>query len=274
MIHEPWTANDLPVHSEVFQVVTLSPDTFVNTSIAAKGILQSRDKERTLSGKVNCSLPFTSPDGRACLAVGCAEGLWIGYRTFVVTALRRVSDLKMITQCAMLEESGIFLILANKMLFAYDIESLVPSSCLQKANTFHIPQKLNGSLDVQFFSVGSLEGRTLVIYMTKKGLNSVFRVLEPVVVSKINQGGPLNSQLDMWKSRSRGFRIYRDFSIPSKAYNVVFLGARIAILCKKGFKIMDLSDSQCVTIPHLHDPRHKKLAKRCRSSHPMGLFRS
>ena len=55
------------------------------------------------------------------------------------------------------------------MLFAYDIESLVPSF-LQKANTFHIPQKINGSLDVQFFSVGSLEGRTFVIYVTKKGV--------------------------------------------------------------------------------------------------------
>ena len=55
------------------------------------------------------------------------------------------------------------------MLFAYDIESLVPS-CIQKTNTFHIPQKLSGSLDVQFFSVGHLEGRTLVIYMSKKGV--------------------------------------------------------------------------------------------------------
>jgi hypothetical protein len=102
MVNEPWTAND--PHSEVFQVVTLSPDMFVNPSISAKRILQSRDKERTLSGKVNCSLPFSkhlgsrqvphsliwanlliptiaSPDGRACLAVGCAEGLWIGYRS-------------------------------------------------------------------------------------------------------------------------------------------------------------------------------------------------
>ncbi len=102
MINEPWTAND--PHSEVFQVVTLSPYVFVDPSIPAKGILQSREKERTLSGKVNCSLPFSkhlglrqdshnliwaagllipaiaSPDGRACIAVGCAEGLWIGYR--------------------------------------------------------------------------------------------------------------------------------------------------------------------------------------------------
>lgn len=101
-IKEPQMANDR--HSEVFKVVTLSPYAFVNPSIPAKGTLQSRDQERTLSGKINCSLPFgkhlgsrrvshnliwavdlfipstASPDGRACLAVGCAEGLWIGYR--------------------------------------------------------------------------------------------------------------------------------------------------------------------------------------------------
>lgn len=103
MINESWTVID--AHSEVFQVVPLSPDVFVNPSIPTKGITQSRDKGRTPSGKVNCSLPFSkhpgsrqvshnliwaadlhiaaiaSSDGRACLAVGCAEGLWIGHRT-------------------------------------------------------------------------------------------------------------------------------------------------------------------------------------------------
>ena len=53
------------------------------------------------------------------------------------------------------------------MLFVYDIESIV-RSFPQRANVSHIPQKLNGSLDVQFFSVGSLEGRTLVIYVAQK----------------------------------------------------------------------------------------------------------
>jgi hypothetical protein len=55
------------------------------------------------------------------------------------------------------------------MLFAYNIESLMSFS-LQSANAFQSPQKINGSTDVQFFSVGSLGGRTLVIYMTKKGV--------------------------------------------------------------------------------------------------------
>jgi hypothetical protein len=88
--NEPLTAND----SEVFQVVALSSDTFA---------IPRRGGESLLSGKVNCSIPFSkqfgstgsspkliwadlvislvaSPDGRACLAVGCAEGLWMGDR--------------------------------------------------------------------------------------------------------------------------------------------------------------------------------------------------
>lgn len=43
-------------------------------------------------------------------------------------------------------------------------------SALQAANASHSPQKVNDSTDVQFFSVGSLGGRVLVIYMTKEGV--------------------------------------------------------------------------------------------------------
>lgn len=62
-------------------------------------------------------------------------------------------------------------LIISKTLFAYNIESLMPFS-LQTENTSHSPQKINGSTDVQFFSVGSLGGRTLVIYMTKKGVRN------------------------------------------------------------------------------------------------------
>jgi hypothetical protein len=35
-------------------------------------------------------------------------------------------------------------------------------------NASQAPQKLSGNKDVQFFTVGNLGGRTLVIYMKKK----------------------------------------------------------------------------------------------------------
>ncbi len=45
----------------------------------------------------------------------------------------------------------------------------MPSS-LQTENAYHGPQKLHGSTDVEFLSIGSLGGRTFVIYMIKKGV--------------------------------------------------------------------------------------------------------
>jgi len=85
----------------------------------------------------------------------------------------------------MLEDFGIFLVLADKVntsisnpdttsellqaLFAYHIEALVPSSP-HGAHTSQVPQKLSGTKDVHFFSVGTLQNRTLIIYMKKKGV--------------------------------------------------------------------------------------------------------
>jgi hypothetical protein len=57
----------------------------------------------------------------------------------------------------------------SQSLFAYHIEALVPSSPHTPQGT-QVPQKLNGTKDVHFFSVGSLHGRTLIIYMKKKGV--------------------------------------------------------------------------------------------------------
>lgn len=94
----------------------------------------------------------------------------------------------MVSQCAVLEDFGLFLVLANKVaclhiykcegvftvtpsqvLFAYHLEALVPT---QPGNT-HVsqtPQKINGK-DVHFFSVGVVHARTLVIYMKKRGVS-------------------------------------------------------------------------------------------------------
>jgi hypothetical protein len=185
----------------------------------------------------------------------------------------RVLHLKMVTQCAMLEDFGIFLVLADKSLFVYNIEALVPTYP-QSANTIQILQKLNGSEDVHFFRVGILGGRTLVIYMTKKGLDSVFRALEPVD-GRTNESAKasVSPRSGLLQPHSEWFRIYRDFLLPSEAYDLIFFKDRVAILCKKGFEIMNLSDFKSVTIPQRDDPRHKKLAKRCESCRPLGIFR-
>ncbi|KAG9014371.1 hypothetical protein FRB94_012777 [Tulasnella sp. JGI-2019a] len=260
--------------NKVFEMRNLSEDTFVVPSFQGS-VSGGWSGEMPFTGKVTCSVPFATSDGRGLVAVGCAEGVWIGLRSDA-KSLRRVLHLKMVTQCAMLEDFGIFLVLADKSLFAYHIEALVPSSTAGNAGGARTPQKLNGNKDVQFFSVGTLNGRTLIIYMKKKGLDSVFRVLEPVIgkiTEKVKNPGTFSRSI-FGNSRSEWFRVYRDFFLPSESFDLVFLKAKIAILCTKGFEIMDLTDFKSVTIPQRDDPRLASLAKRCESCRPMGMFRS
>ncbi|KAE9384850.1 hypothetical protein BT96DRAFT_1007658 [Gymnopus androsaceus JB14] len=270
--------------NKMFEVKILSGDTFLSpagvdgaSGGAGGGVLGGWSQDGTITGKVTCSVPFNTADGRGLVAVGCAEGVWIGFR-HDPKSIRRVLHLKLVTQCAMLEDYGIFLVLADKSLFAYHIEALVPSSPSANASS-QVPQKLNGSKDVHFFTVGTLHGRTLVIYMKKRGLDSIFRVLEPVS-EKINERAKapsgLASRLFVRSPRSEWFKIYRDFFLPSESYDLIFLKATIAILCSKGFEIMNLNDFKSVTIPGLQrdEPRSAYLAKRCESCRPIGMFES
>ncbi|KAF7317781.1 hypothetical protein MKEN_00865900 [Mycena kentingensis (nom. inval.)] len=261
--------------NRVFEVETLSADTFLVPSVQVGPPSPQWNQGTSFTGKVTCSVPFNTADGRGLVAIGCAEGVWIGFR-HDPRSLRRVLHLKMVSQAAMLEEFGIFLVLADKSLFAYHIEALVPSSP-HGSSASQVPQKLNGTKDVHFFSVGTLHNRTLVIYMKKKGLDSIFRVLEPVS-DKINERtrapAGLGSRLGFRSTKSEWFRIYRDFFLPSESFDLYFLKARIAILCTKGFEIMDLNDFKSVTIPLRDDARLAPLSKRCDACRPIGMFRS
>lgn len=139
-------------------------------------------------GRITCAVPFSMADNRKLVALGCADGVWIGLRNDP-SSFRKVLHLKMVTQCAVLEEFGIFVVLADKVLISYSLEALVPSST-GGATQPRPPQKLSGNRGVLFFGVGVLKERTLLVYMKKKANESVFKALEPVV----NQGASTNGK--------------------------------------------------------------------------------
>lgn len=62
--------------------------------------------------------------------------------------------------------------------------------------------------------------------------------------------------------------------MPCASSDVIFLKERIAILCSKGFGIMDLSDLTSTTIPRVEDPQSERLAKRTEQCRPIGMFKS
>ncbi len=68
--------------NKVFEIETLSSDTFLIPSMLSGPVSPPAawNQENSLTGKVTCSVPFVTADGRGLVAIGCAEGVWIGFR--------------------------------------------------------------------------------------------------------------------------------------------------------------------------------------------------
>lgn len=255
--------------NKVFEIETLNTNTFFTHQNNPGQSWQ----DHSISGPVTCSVPFTTTDGRALIAVGCVDGLWMGFR-HDSRSMQRVLHIKRVTQCDMLEEFSVFLVLADKVLFAYHIEALVPSN----PSMPQPPQKMNTIVhkDVQFFKCGKLNGRTLVVFVKKDGSNSVFYVVEPVL-DKIHERNKASNglALRLLGTKSSWFRDYRRFGYSSEAYDVAFLKAKLAILSARGFEILDATDFQTiVSVPLKDEPQTAHISKRCESSRPIGIFRS
>ena len=112
-------------------------------------------------------------------------------------------------------------------------------------------------------------------------MDSLFRVLEPVLgrntEDSARQRRPFGSLLGQ---RTDWFRLYKDFFIPTDALNVHFLKHKLAVVCAKGFEIMDLTDLKGGSIP-IFDPAKLRdkpalgdLQRRCEAAKPLGMFRS
>ncbi|KAK7062541.1 Rho guanine nucleotide exchange factor [Paramarasmius palmivorus] len=246
---------------EIFRIVPLSFGAFSSSSF------------RLGSGTVTCSVPIKDLDGRPMVAVGCDEGIWVGFRDDpqcnsrlipclvlilkVDLAMRQALRLKTVTQCAALGEFGLLLVLANKALYAYCIDSLLLGSPATPNTVAENSPKISGDMEIHQFRVGKLDGHTLIITVQRRGLDSIFRLLEPEWIEDRRRSHAMQTTV--------AFKKNREFYIPSPTYDVVFLKAKLAILNTNGFEILDLDEFKSVNIP----PRNEGFFKRLFSTQPL-----
>ena len=69
----------------------------------------------------------------------------------------------------------------------------------------------------------------------------MLHAVEPVTDKIQERPRAPNSILSSLKRKTEWFRTYKEFILPD-AYDLIFLKARVAILCSKGFVIMDLTE--------------------------------
>lgn len=187
-----------------------------------------------------------------------------------------------VTQVAVLEEFNLLILLSDKQLIAYHLDVVCPpngppvpqaDSSVRKA-----PQKLSGSKDVGFFLAGKQKDRLLVFYQKRDGINSIFKVLEPVL-----QKSATSRSRWLGTSSRRGqtefFREYDEFYIPAETYGLNMFHSSLAVATKKGMEVLTLDKKITWGVPNLETDNQETrshlalIRERLKDLRPLGMFR-
>ncbi|KAI5480823.1 Rho guanyl-nucleotide exchange factor [Pseudohyphozyma bogoriensis] len=263
---------------EANQVVRIEPLSGQTFGTSVFGSLTPSAPPESQFGRPTCSAPLTF-EGRSLVVAGCEKGLFIGFRG---DKMRQVVHLAGITQCALLQEFGFVLVLADGALIAYSLEALIPSAN-SAGDAVRTPQRLSGKQPVLFFRVGRVESndappRTLVIYVKRGGVKeSVFKALEPVSAADRASAAGHRFRPFGGNKQPEWFRTYKDFFLPTMVNSVQFLKSKLAIVRVKGVEIMNLETLRTMTVPDFsqvqRDATISALIKKCEESKNLGMFR-
>ncbi|CAG8462623.1 2782_t:CDS:10 [Funneliformis mosseae] len=146
----------------------------------------------------------------------------------------RAIQIEKISQIDILEEFHLLLVLADKSLYSYPLESLDPNKSKEAT------KKTNKiSSHVSFFKSGTCLGKTLVTVVKTNALNSIIKTLEPIEQNTKNKN---KSPLKLLSGRSSdSLKTYKEFYIPTELTSVNFLNKKLCVGCSaKGFEVVDL----------------------------------
>lgn len=188
----------------------------------------------------------------------------------------------LVTQVAVFEELNLLLFLADRSLFAYHLDLIVPGSenkiqSLDRAR--EAPLKLSGNRDVGFFVAGRLKGRNLVLYKKRDGLSSTFKVLEPITQKPSSRKDPPGRLFLLQRSKSKLFREFDEFYIPAESYGINIFHSSLAISTQRGIEVLTLDRKQSWSVPDLHSETPDRsdtldnIANRIKDLRPLGMYR-
>ncbi|KAL0090588.1 CNH domain-containing protein [Phycomyces blakesleeanus] len=201
-------------------------------------------------GKVTCSVPYAATSGKRMVAIGTQTGVWIGASGS--TSFRKVLSLLDVTQIDVLEQHRVLLVLAEKVVYGYPLDTLDTGS--QNKPVERVPQRI--SQHVAYFSTGVIKGKTLLIVMKRKGMDSHFKAFEPVCG-------------DLRDPKNAKF-----LTTKSSFLTIHFLNARLMIVCIRGFEIINLDDlRENRNLPDLKNPEFDFVVQHGEYIQPLGMFK-
>ena len=131
------------------------------------------------------------------------------------------------------------------------------------------PQKLSGSRDIGFFSVGRMKDRTLVFYKKRDHISSTFKILEPIYQRSTEK----KRHHFLMRGHTDFFREYDDFYIPADCIALDLFSTSLAVATSKGFEVLNLDKKAPWTVPDLKAPHVQTIAARLHNMEPLAMFR-
>ena len=221
--------------------------------------------------QVNCATSFNQSFGKRMIAVGTDFGVFVSEYDNA-RGWTRAIQANCVMQIAVLEDFSLVLIISNKSLIAYHLETVCPAAGTNASSdsSRRAPQKLSGNRDVGFFTTGRMKDRTLVFYKKREGLSSTFKVLEPVYQKSTTS---TRSRFGIKKGTTEFFRDFDDFYIPSETYAINLFTTSLAVSTNRGVEVLTLDKKVSTTIPDLKTPEVASIAARIADQRPLGMFR-
>ncbi|KAL0580866.1 Rho guanine nucleotide exchange factor [Marasmius crinis-equi] len=203
---------------------------------------------------ITCLVPFDAPDGRKVIAFGSAEGVWVLYKDDVEST-KHILKSKNVTQVAVHEDHGLFYVLADKSLHAYNIRALLPSASSEPV-PYDVSRTRHANF-VNYFSVGVQEGKPLVAYGKARESGSTLHILEPLPD----------------RGSSSWFRIYMEYYIPIETHGFDFLKTKSAVVQgTEQYQSVNLENLDTKPIPSKEDLERAVNESLREDSRPIGAF--
>jgi hypothetical protein len=286
-------------HAEPFTVRVLADVAFANESqgghqktVLVKGTSLSRaidEVERRYTNvarplpicraKVNCATTFCQADGRMKTLVGTDYGVYLCESGSVRDWIRILSSPR-VTQLAVLEDFNLLVLIADKSLIAYQLDAVCPIGGAMPVGQYSAkrpPQKLSGQKDIAFFSVGRMKDRTLIFYKKKEGIQSIFKILEPILArsstAAIRSSALTRTSTTRLHGATETFREYDEFKLEHDCTDISLFTSSIAVATTRGFDVLNLDKKTPFSIPDLTASHTSAIAKRLDGVAPLGMFR-
>ncbi|CAO3630233.1 unnamed protein product [Cunninghamella blakesleeana] len=200
------------------------------------------------AGKVGESVVYENASGKHMIIFRTNQGLWIGSRDGSI-AFQQVMTHSNIAQIGILQDEHILLVLADKTLTAYPLESFDPSSNFKSSASYKVSQHVN------YFACGKMMRTSLVIVMKRQGMDSTFKVFQPICGNLRHPDSSkfLTTKHKFYSKAPAWFQLYKSFYIGAKTIDVQILKARLAIVSERGFEIIDLDTLREIHLPNPDD---------------------